>query len=361
MLWTWLACSAGDGLVGDDSGDAFTPPSWLALPQVESSGDHGEGDVVTGIIGEAVAATVRFDRQGQPTWAFDNGDDNVPSWTKFSPDGSLVHNHHYRDREAARGGVMVTGPDGLSVTTEAPQHHHAALLLDGFVYYIRVSFVEMNIDGAPVVVATDELVRKPLGGKDEVVLFSFEDDYAVRPFPHCAHWDDSVYYKEAKDWTHANSLAYDEDQDAILIVARYLDVVLSIDRATGDLNWELGGQDSEWELAEGGDGFNHPHLSSFRDDQLVMFDNGDHKVPPVSRVVVYELDRDARVYTQVREVLEPTGSLNALLGDANVLDSGNLLVSWSESGLIQEIDPDDQVVWSLQMPLGTITGRVDTR
>ncbi|MCP4806898.1 MAG: hypothetical protein GY913_21100 [Proteobacteria bacterium] len=360
MMWLWLACTAGqDDAVSTDSGPGVSLPAWVSLPEVTSSGEHGEGDVVTGLIGDNQSAVLVFDRAGEPIWAYENGDQNVPSWSKFTDSGDVIHNHHYRDREAAQGEVLVSSIGGSTITTAVPQHHHAALLIDGTVYYLRVEFVEMQVNGQDVTVAMDELVAKPLGGVEETVLFSFEKDYSLRPFPHCSHWDDSIYYRSAKDWSHANSLAYDEEDDAILLVARHLDVVMSIDRGGAGLNWELGGLQSGWTL-EGGTGFNHPHLSSFHDDQLVMFDNGDHKDPAVSRVVVYDLDRENRIYTQTREILDPRGELNELMGDAQILPSGNLLVSWSEMGRIEEIAPDDSVVWSLQMPLGTITGRTDT-
>lgn len=361
MTWLLIACTQGPDTGSPMDSDVLVDlPTWVGLPDVESLGDHGDGDILTGLIGEGESGAVIFDRAGAARWSYDNGQDNVASWTKFNDDGAVVHNHHYRDRQASKGEVLITDLDGTATSTPTPQHHHAALHVEGQLITPRVTFVEMQIEGEPSLVAMDEIVVQDVGSDEARVLFSFETDYALQPFDHCDHWDDGVYYRQALDWTHVNSLAYDEADDAVLIVARHLDLVLSIDRQTGAINWELGGLQSEWTLGPDSEAFNHPHLSEFRDDQLVLFDNGDHKDPAVSRVVVYDLDRENRVYTQVRDIPEPNGELNALMGDAQLLDSGNLLVSWSESGLIQEIAPDDSVVWSLQMPLGLVTGRVDT-
>ena len=188
-------------------------------------------------------------------------------------------------------------------------------------------------------------------------LYSVFDDWEGELFSPCGHFDNDVYYTFAKDWSHVNSLL--QLEDTWVMEARHWDAFLGIDKDSGELDWVLGGDESDWSPGPDTTEWSHPHVSKMSDEVIVMFDNGDHKEPRRSRAVVYDLDMDERVYTQRLKIPEENSEFLPLLGDAQLLPGGNILVSWSELGRVDEYTPDGELVWRLEMPLGTIVGRID--
>src|SRR5262249_12068828 len=75
------------------------------------------------------------------------------------------------------------------------------------------------------------------------------------------------------------------------------------------------------------------------------------------RILDLVLDETSGTATQVWEYENPDGH-SAFLGDAERLPNGNALVTYSMSGLVQEVDPSGKVVQSWK---GTTFGYTDFR
>jgi hypothetical protein len=119
----------------------------------------------------------------------------------------------------------------------------------------------------------------------------------------------------------------------------------------------MGGPYGEFTFDDPASAFMHAHTSVVEDDRLVLMDNGNHRVPPVSRVMVYTYDAEHRTVTAVRTIPEPEGSLIDSLGDVKGLPEGGLLVSWTTMGRIVAYDDQDVPLWTLGTELGFATGR----
>lgn len=118
------------------------------------------------------------------------------------------------------------------------------------------------------------------------------------------------------DWVHVTSVAYDANDDLILIASRHKDAVIAIDRLTDELVYLLGDK-TRWaaakaplflELADDSDWFYGPSSIEVMDDgRLLLFDNGNHRsklipndVPPAtnrSYARVYDIDRAGHAVT----------------------------------------------------------------
>ena len=120
------------------------------------------------------------------------------------------------------------------------------------------------------------------------------------------------------DWCHANAIAYDAADDAILVSLRHQDCIIKFARSTGELKWILGTHanwKSPWSdklLTPVGDlqwQFHQHDCSVTPTGTILCFDNGnyratpfDQKLPPeknYSRVVEFEVDEAARTVRQV--------------------------------------------------------------
>ena len=191
------------------------------------------------------------------------------------------------------------------------------------------------------------------------MVFDFFEDWD-EPFSlDCQHQRAPHYvFADSFDYSHCNSLMYDESDDTWLMMCKNLDALFKIDRATGQIIWRAG---------EGGDfaitgdseynAWSHGHMSHFWGDGMVVFDNGYHH-DTKSRVVEYAVDQDARTLELVWSYDDPEGRFVPLLGDGRKLPSGNVLPSWTSLGILKEITRDGDVVWEAEADLGEGLGRV---
>ncbi len=134
-----------------------------------------------------------------------------------------------------------------------------------------------------------------------------------------------------RDWSHINSMAYDEESDTLIISCRHQEAVIAIRKETKELLWILGdpsGWDEEYQeylLTPVGENFGWPYgqhqLTLMENGDLLLFDNGEYgraKGPDqdtalegsenYSRVVIYRIDAQNHTVEQVWEYGEELGS-----------------------------------------------------
>lgn len=166
-------------------------------------------------------------------------------------------------------------------------------------------------------------------------------------------WDLRAYpfhFGGTRDWSHCNSVVYDEVDDALIVCLRHQDAVVKFDRRTSKVRWILG-DPSGWrgELANKVlrpvgklEWPYHAHGVKFRSEagRLLLFDNGNcRSLPPrrpqpasssYSRAVEFEIDEQAGTVREVWSYGGRTGPrfFSAFVGDADWLpETNNVLVT----------------------------------
>ena len=129
------------------------------------------------------------------------------------------------------------------------------------------------MEGEERLIAGDRILQAPEGaGEDEAVeAFSYFD--AHEPEVTCEHFFAEAYNTGALDWVHANSLMTDASEDAWFVMSKNMDALHKVDRATGEVLWQMGGADSDFTF-EGQGGWSHAHMSQIWDGGMMVFDNG---------------------------------------------------------------------------------------
>ncbi len=206
--------------------------------------------------------------------------------------------------------------------------------------------------------------------------------------------NDSLFAEpEHRDWTHANSVTYDVDRDAILISSRHTDQIVAFDHLDAEgpqtqVRWIIGAGAT---IAFEGDLPYHQHaVEVLPDGALVVFDNGngrpgtdpaDPTNPPYSRAVIYDVD-DASTdpgewsasqrWEYRAEFDDGTPVYTSFIGDADVLDNGNVLITFGGIGsfppnpedplsaLIVEVVPSGQSGGEVVMQITSESGRPHT-
>jgi hypothetical protein len=160
----------------------------------------------------------------------------------------------------------------------------------------------------------------------------------------------------AYDHQHINSVEL--DGDAIVISLRHTDAVYRIDRATGAVDWKLGGTATPASLTFVGDAFGTSAFGGQHDPRVLpdgtvtLFDNGtDRSRAP--RAVRYAIDPVTRTATLVEERRDPAFNGSFCCGSARRLSGGGWGVYWGGTSSFGELGPSGEVVlrvtWSNQL------------
>jgi hypothetical protein len=263
-----------------------------------------------------------------------------------------VVRHTYQDLEA--GGL----------------HHEVLQLPSGNFMVLAFTFQTITYPEGDRYVAGDEVIEFTAEG--EVVWrwnsFDHLDPQRTREgfSPTVVHPDTGEL---AFDWTHANGMDYDADNDTFLVSLRHQDWVINIDHATGDILWRLG-DEGDFTLMGDTHWFFHQHSPQWQDDgSMLLYDNdlgrpGVSLADSESRAVRYELDMGAMTATLVWED-DAEQFASPFASDADGLPSGRVLVLDSAlqtppgqgplHSRLRELDPSSspQQVWSLETPQDT--------
>jgi len=354
-----------DGLLSSHPDEVDTPHlPWGLLPWIASGNDYeSEGWFLTSVLQEGSSWAVIMNRDGEIVWYREaHGGASIPT-NSISRDGSAIY-YTVNDREQVDDvseSVRVRLDLTEIIVTRTPLGHHGfAELPDGRHGWLALEIRDVEVEGGEMLTLIgDRILEADEGNQDtgnSETVFSFFDDYA-QPFRTCDHFDENGYNLAAQDWTHTNSMLYSSQDDAYYLGSKNLDAVVKVDRASGEVLWQVGGRDSDVAFDEA-DLWSHGHLSQVWDGGMVIFDNGAHHDPQISSIREYAWDLEAGTMELVFDYPDPRGRYVKLLGDARKLPSGNYLGAWTSAGLITEVDPNGELLWQLESPLGSAVARI---
>ena len=226
----------------------------------------------------------------------------------------------------AAGEVSTVSMDGLDTRTNIAgfedTHHDFTVLPDGTITAIAhhagcSSIIERRPDGTTTtIVESVASLYKP--GK-------------------------AVFVTSGDAECHPNSIHYHPKDDSYTLSDRYVHAYVKFARS-GELLWQLGGHDplgasfddAVWAV-------NHGH-HVLDNGNFLVFSNGN--AGEDARVLEYELDESTwhaeRIWEYSGGVASPT------LGDVQRLPGGNTLVTYSNAGVMHEVDPDGNLVQKLE-------------
>ena len=146
------------------------------------------------------------------------------------------------------------------------------------------------------------------------------------------------------------------DEDAYYVSSLGLSMIVKVARSTGEMEWALGGVESDFlDEFDGALFFTHQHQFERVGQNLLVFDNGDAS-RSANQVLEFELDEETGTATEVWAYQPETDVFSFSLGDVSRLENGNTLVTYSNQGQIDEVNADGEVVWRLNFELGGAIG-----
>lgn len=153
---------------------------------------------------------------------------------------------------------------------------------------------------------------------------------------------------------HANSIHYHPEDDSYTVSDRNYNAYVKSSRA-GVRAWKLGGENSSFS----GDvtwNVNHGH-TMIGSTGILLFNNGNGGD---SRALELSLDLDTMVATEVWDYSPSLAS--SVLGDVQILDNGNRVITFSTAGVIDEVSATDKsIVQSIEFDSGGAVGYATKR
>jgi len=301
-----------------------------------------------------------LDGDADPVWWVRSVDNGLVGTPQLTRDGrSVVFLTTDQLWATDLGTITRVSLDGDEVVDTRAMLGHHAMIENSDGTFTWISFDYANIDGVDW--ASDALRTAPEGiGTDYVptIEFAWFDAYPEDPWEDVPGQTDQVRWGTGIEWTHTNSLMAIDDDD-FYVSAKNIDAILKVDRSDGSIVWQLNGRNGDfthpdgsavWRAVNDLDLFSHSHMSHLWDGGMVVFDNGDlsHN-PPFSRAVEYEFDEDARTVEQVWQYVDPQHRWTGAMGDVRKLDNGNYLIAWSSLEYVNEVTPEGETVWQIEM------------
>jgi len=232
--------------------------------------------------------------------------------------------------------------DGTGTTIVTPVGHHDFVALDDG-SYLALGEERRQVEGMTVV--GDTVVHVPATGGDSDVVWNAWDSFEYDGI--------GVESPNGMSWPHLNSLEYDEASGKLLLGAYSRDSILQVDRATGDIDWELGGEHDDFGL-EGSERFVHPHSPRRVGNELTLIDAGE--TDGSARVLSLDIDESAWSATVAVSVEGGAVGGSSILGNAEHVDGRRFFVAWGSAGTAVIMERDGTVLWQADNELGVALG-----
>lgn len=309
----------------------------------EGSRQH-PGWVVTTLLGSQPYAVILNDR-GEYTWSYAGDPDKVFTRARISLDGqAMVFNSFAEDREIDAGTIIRVSFDGstLTETRTVFGHHDFIELPEGGYAFIAIDVREY--DGRSIV--GDSIVEVSVDGSESRVVWNSWDSWT--PPDERMSMD---FYPQGEDWIHANTLEYSPTDRTYLLSMHNRDSVAYVDRDSGELLWELGGDASDFTL-NAGTAFAAQHGPSLQGDQFFIYDNTDGGCCSYARG--YTVDFENLTYAETWTIKGKNGFRAQQFGQVIRYDDGATFIDWGSAAYFTELDADDNLNWRADVEFGTI-------
>lgn len=198
------------------------------------------------------------------------------------------------------------------------------------------------------------VIRVDMDTGDEVWRWNVCDHFtAENPPPATGH-----------DWAHLNTFQPTQEPGDFLLSYRNIDSVTRVSEATGEIRWRLG-PEGDFDIEPDAVFYRQHSAIELPSGNILMFDNGHEELRPTSRALEVRLDMDAMTAELAWAYEAPEGWFRRIWGDADRLANGNTLIGWGngpppgERCHVEEVTPEGERVWLLELPLGWATYRAD--
>ncbi len=339
-------------LVSEGTATTGTLPEAIANFRVETYDEDIASEqswLLTGYESNDGSWMVALDRRGGVVWYEAVPENAMPYTIELSDEGpGVVYNARQADGARDKSWLVTTSllHDVDEQITLPMGHHGMTQLPRGGVAWIGADIRpwEDPRDGQVVGVQGDTInILRPEG--ESIEIFNSWD--WSRPV--FSPWFDSEFFEDAKDWTHANTVDYNERSNSILFSVRNLALLLEISLETGEVMRKLGGDTPEAYTPESSR-FSYQHDPNWTDDGTILMvstsprlDNGRDETIAIE----YQVEPSTGALREIWSYGRDMGLHAPYHGGARALSNGNRLVNFGAAGVIHEATPEGDTAWAV--------------
>jgi hypothetical protein len=277
---------------------------------------HYKGFVVTSSGISGTGAYI-YDSDGAPVWS--STGPNGTSRIEMSWDGSKMYMMALNVQNSGAGAVKIIDMDGANSTMAsgmAASHHDLTAIPGG---YATLLWNSSGID------APCSMVERADSGTMTTIIANMNTVY------------------NSSTW-HTNSIHYYPSDNTYTLGDRNPNMYVKVSR-TGQLIWQLGGTNpkdmAKFFSGAGTWSVNHGHHMTSDGTSFILFNNGA-MTGGTSVVRAFKLNTATMTATSSQTYMGGISSM--VMGDAQFLPNGNILVTYSTNGTLQEITSTGTVV-----------------
>ena len=140
------------------------------------------------------------------------------------------------------------------------------------------------------------------------------------------------------DYAHMNSMIIDPKDSNLIISFRVLNEIIKVNRKNGSIMWRLGGASSDFVLSDDQKTiWQHDATLTDSGQTLLVFDNGEAGVRPVTRIVEYKLDEENKKLVSFKSMDMPNNVFTVAMG--SVQKRGNTyFIGGGTGNYVMEVD-----------------------
>jgi hypothetical protein len=280
---------------------------------------------------------------------------------KLQPNGMRTYYDNFKKKHYALNQSYEI-VDSFSCDGYITDEHELFMLPNGHSFLLGTSLRVMDLSGivdggSPEASIQDMLIQEQDENHNVVFQWNTSEHFEVTD---CS--SNATLLKPVVDYAHCNSIDVDAEGN-LLLSSRHMDEITKINYATGEIIWRMGGSRSRNNMftftndtVGSFTGFSQQHYVRWLPNgHLLMFDNGNLKNPPYSRVVEYEVDEVNYIVTKVWEYVPNPVIYTSAMGSAQRLLNGNTFIGWginNQGFAATEVTPAGQVVQEFSFPQG---------
>ena len=295
-----------------------------------------------------------IDKDGEPVWYVDKN-----LFGSFNPRivlTQVLQNGNFIGYGVGKGyefdmdgNIIFQTPDDLGV------HHHIIKTSNDTYFIIKSEFEDHPCPGdcpenLPEIISWQGDRFIEINENQEIVwdwnTFNYFSLDEYNPF-YVERLSNSYPNQEHFDWTHANSIFFDLENNYIYVSVRNLSRIVKIDYESSLIDWQLGNIDyMDTIFFNESINFSQQHSVQLIDNgNLLFFDNHSYLIPEVSRCIEFNIDQDTNEPNIVWEFDLPDSIFTGSRGECDRLNNGNTLISAGRTGKIFEVDNLGDIKW----------------
>ncbi len=231
-------------------------------------------------------------------------------------------------------------PFGSRTATDndALDGHDFILLSDK--HYISMAYFEKAVNNIPSSlkpIANCKVIAPIIQEVNNgVVVWEWDGTNTPELYTTSIEGNDFTTGASTQDYAHLNAMVIDSKDNNLIVSFRNLNQVAKIQRGTNNIMWRLGGKNSDFPVTAD-QKFLRQHNAHFLADgkTMLIFDNGDSKERPYTRIAEFVLDETNKTVTNYSRMDMPNRTFSQYQGSVEKTDSSYFIGAGGDPRIIE--------------------------